>query len=106
MSSVKSAAVGERSSIILFCAAGVYTREASTPEQAEKAVASLVREGYNVIFLSEKLAEHMPETLEKYRAAAYPIILPLPDKDGEANYGMANIRKNMEKAIGTDILGD
>ncbi len=105
MSSVKSAAVGERSSVILFSAAGVYTKEVTTPEQAEKAVASLVKDGYKIIFLSEKLALSMPETLEKYRAAAFPLILPVPDRSGSSGYGMANIRKNMEKAIGTDILG-
>ena len=106
MNAVKSAAVGEASSIVLFGAAGVRTKEANTVEEAEKAVASLVREGCTVIFLSERLAQKMPETLEKYRQSAYPLILPIPDRAGATGYSMEKIRENMEKAIGTDIFAD
>lgn len=104
MSSVKTAAVGEYSSVILFGAAGIETRPASNPEEAEKAVAALVKEGYRVIFLAEKFAEKMPETIEKYREAAYPLILPVPDRAGATGYSMNKIKSNMEKAIGTNIL--
>lgn len=104
MSSAKTAAVGEYSSVILFGAAGIETRPANTPEDAEKAVAMLVKEGYEVIFLAEKFAERMPETLEKYRASAYPLILPVPDRAGTTGFGMNKIKTNMEKAIGTNIL--
>lgn len=106
MNETKTAAVGEAASIVLFGAAGVRTKEASTTEEAEKAVASLVREGFTIIFLSERLAEKMPETLEKYRQAAYPLILPIPDRAGTTGYSMEKIRENMEKAIGTDIFAD
>lgn len=104
MSSVKTAAVGEYSSVILFGAAGIETRSAANPEEAEKAIASLVKEGYKVIFLAEKFAEKMPETLEKYRAEAFPLILPVPDRTGATGYIMDKIKSNMEKAIGTNIL--
>ena len=65
-----------------------------------------MREGFTIIFLSERLAEKMTETLEKYRQAAYPLILPIPDRAGTTGYSMEKIRENMEKAIGTDIFAD
>ena len=36
MNEAKTAAVGEAASIVLFGAAGVRTKEASTPEEAER----------------------------------------------------------------------
>lgn len=100
----KAAAVGEDDGLILFHAAGIATRCVSSVEEAEKALLSLVREGFSIIFLSESYAEQMAHTLQRYRRAAYPLILPIPDSKGPTGYSMKNITDNMEKAIGANLL--
>ena len=104
MDKMKIAAVGEHSSVILFHTAGIATRSASDIEEAERAIRQFVKEGYESIFLSERLAEDMEEELKRYRASAYPLILPIPDRAGPTGYSMNKITENMEKAIGTNIF--
>lgn len=104
MSEYKTAAVGSHSSVVLFSAAGIRTVSAETVKDAEKAVNTLAKEGYSIIFLTENYAEALENELKRFRANAYPVILPVPDKSGPNGYGMGKIKDNMEKAIGTDIF--
>lgn len=104
MDKMKLAAVGEHSSVILFHTAGIATRSVLDTEEAERAVRQLVKEGYEVIFLSERLAEGMEETLRRYRAEAYPLVLPIPDRAGATGYSRKKITENMEKAIGSNLF--
>jgi V/A-type H+-transporting ATPase subunit F len=104
MSKVKAAAVGEHSSVVLFNTAGVEAVSVESVEEASNAVRRLVRGGYNVIFLTENYAALLEEELKKYRAQAYPLILPIPERTGSTGYGLEKVRINMEKAIGTNIF--
>lgn len=104
MDKIKAAAVGSHSSVIIFRAAGIVTVDAETPKDAEKAVASLVKKGYGIIFLTENYASALEEELKKYRSTPYPVILPVPDKSGSTGYGMETIKGFMEKAIGINIF--
>lgn len=106
MTDVKIAAVGRHESILLFSAAGVKTVPADTAEQALQAVKSLVKNGAQVIFLTENYAAALEGPLERYRENAYPVILPVPEKSGPTGYGMAKINANMEKALGTNIFNN
>jgi len=104
MSEYKTAAVGSHSSVVLFAAAGIKTVSAESAKDAEKAISSLVKEGYGIIFLTENYAQALENELKRYRASAYPVILPVPEKSGPSGYGMQKINGNMEKAIGTNIF--
>ena len=100
----KIAAVGDRASIIIFNTAGITTRAATNAKEAETAVRELATDGYKVIFISEKYTDDLADILEKYREAAYPAIIPIPDRSGTRGVGNAKIIANMEKAIGTNIF--
>lgn len=104
MSKTKVAAVGEHSSVILFHTAGVKSVSVKTSTEAEKAVNSLVKEGYQIIFLTESYVNELSEALDRYRRTAYPLILPIPERTGSTGYSMKKITDNMEKAIGTNIF--
>lgn len=104
MSNYKAAAVGSHSSVVLFSAAGIKTVSAENVKDAEKAVNTLVKEGYGIIFLTENYAKELENELKRYRASAYPVILPVPERSGGSGYGMQKINSNMEKAIGTNIF--
>lgn len=106
MTDVKIAAVGKHESILLFSAAGVKTVPADTDEQALQAVKMLIKNGVQVIFLTENYAAALEEPLRRYRENAYPVILPVPEKSGPTGYGMAKINANMEKALGTNIFNN
>ena len=104
MSKVKAAAVGEHSSVVLFNTAGVDAVSVESVEEASTAIRKLVRGGYSVIFLTENYAIALEEDLKRYRAQAYPLILPIPERTGSTGYGLEKVKINMEKAIGTNIF--
>ena len=64
----------------------------------------LFKEGCKIIYVTEKVYENIPETLEKYSQMTYPIILPLPLDNVNSGVGMKKIKANVEKAIGINIF--
>ena len=98
------AAVGERDTLQAFKAMGIAVLTAERAEEASHAVNKLAREGVAVIFITERAAAQIPETLERYRTEPFPAIIPIPGSRGNTGLGMRQLRANAEKAIGADIL--
>ncbi|MDE6967294.1 MAG: V-type ATP synthase subunit F, partial [Clostridia bacterium] len=74
----------------------------SAGEASEKL--RLLARNYSVIFITEDLAVQIAEQIEKFRSRTYPAIIPIPSSKGATGYGIENIKKDVEKAVGTDIL--
>ena len=85
------AVVGDRDSILAFRAVGIKTMAADTPKDTELLVNRLGREGYRIIFITEKAAAMIPEVLAKYKTTAYPAIIPIPDQFGSNGAGMQGL---------------
>ncbi|MDR1765842.1 MAG: V-type ATP synthase subunit F [Lachnospiraceae bacterium] len=100
----KIAVVGDRESVMLFGAVGIRCVYASTQREAETAVGRLAREGCAVIYITEQVADMIPETLKRYKTETFPALIPIPNREGSSGLGMRGIRANLEKAIGADIL--
>lgn len=103
MYSNKIAAVGNKDLILAFKAIGMDVYSADTPEEGEAVIKKISKE-YAVIFITEDLASAIHETLDKYRTRTYPAIIPIPAGEGGNGFGMEGIHKDVEKAVGTDIL--
>ncbi len=100
----KVAVIGEKQIVTAFKAIGFDTFFADTSLSATEILRSLVKDGsYVVIYVTEDIAEGMNEALEILKDRPYPIVVPLPSlqKNG---YGMECIKKDVERAIGVDIL--
>ena len=100
----KIAVIGDKDSVLAFKAVGVEVFDATTPDQATQLIKKLTTEQYAVVMITEQLAELIPDTLKKAKPRAYPIVLPIPTSKGSTGFGMLGIKKDVEKAIGTDIL--
>ena len=100
----KVAAVGERDSVLAFQALGLTVVAVTTAQEASQAVFRLAQQGYAVIFITETMAELIPETIDRYKTSALPAIIPIPGAAGSTGIGMRNVRQNVEKAVGADIL--
>ena len=44
------------------------------------------------------------KTIKRYNSELIPAIILIPSNKGSLNIGLANIDKNVEKAIGSNIL--
>lgn len=100
----KLAVIGDKNSIFAFKAVGVEVFGADTESEAKERIKNLARENYKVIFITEELAEKLEEFLKRYRTAAYPAVIPIPKGGVSSGYGMESLKRDMEKAIGADIL--
>lgn len=57
-----------------------------------------------MIFITEPLFAQCGEAIEQYKQESFPAIIPIPDSHGSTGVAMAQIKSNVEKAIGADIL--
>ncbi len=103
----KMAVIGDKDSVLAFKAVGAETYPAQTGAEAKARILELLRRGDTaVIFVTEDVAEQISDTMEKLKKETYPVLIPIPTASGSNGYGLAGIRKDVEKAIGSDILGD
>ena len=103
MYSNKIAVVGNKDIILAFKAIGMDVYSAENTDEGENIIKKISKE-YAVIFLTEDIARGMEDTLSKYKSKPYPAIIPIPSHEGSTGYGMDSIKKDVEKAVGTDIL--
>ena len=95
--------IGDPDSILAFKAIGVETFGVSTGVEAKAYIKEMTQKKFKVIFVTEKIAMEIEEFLQKYKSMTYPAIIPIPSGE-PTGFGMKGIRRDMEKAIGADIL--
>ncbi len=98
------AIIGDRDSVLLAKAVGLRVFAETDPEKACHRIYTLAKEGCKVIFLTEPLYVKCGEAIERFKSETFPAIIPVPDSHGSTGVAMAQIRANVEKAIGADIL--
>lgn len=64
----------------------------------------LCRGDYGIIFITEQAYAQVPGDHRRVQGAAIPAIIPIPGKDGSLGIGIQNVKKNVERAVGADIL--
>jgi V/A-type H+/Na+-transporting ATPase subunit F len=102
----KIGVIGDRDSVLLFQAVGLDVFFEDDGERANRTLHRLAREGYVALFVTEKLYPACAETIQEYQASAFPAIVPIPDNQGSRGVGAEALRKNVEKAVGMDILSN
>ncbi len=96
--------IGDKDSILGFRAAGISAFITENEKEACDILKSAVNDGYAIMFITEQLAVKISEEIEKYKPSAELAIIVLPGKDGSCGFGLASIKKSVEKAVGADIL--
>lgn len=99
----KIAVIGDKDSILAFKAVGAETFCASGVFEANEILRKL-KDDYAVIFITEDLAEQVSDTIDKLKSRPFPAVIPIPGTRGSNGFGLGSIRKDVEKAIGADIL--
>lgn len=100
----KIAVIGDKDSVLAFRALGVHVFTAIEGNDARKIVDKLAKDEYGIIFITEQLAQEIPDTIQRYNNHVIPAIILIPSNRGSLNIGMDNINKNVEKAVGSNIL--
>lgn len=100
----RAAVMGDRDSIYGFAAIGLDIHPVSDPSRAGRELRALAESGYAVIYVTEALCEHIQDEMDFYRDRQLPAIIPIPGATGNTGLGMAQIKKFVEQAVGSDIL--
>ncbi len=100
----KIGVVGDSDSILGFKALGLDVYPVSGADEVSATVFQLATSGYAIIFITEQAAEVASEMIDRYKTSPFPAIIPIPGNRGATGVGLRNIRANVEKAIGADIL--
>ncbi|MEG1508949.1 MAG: V-type ATP synthase subunit F [Clostridia bacterium] len=99
----KIAVIGDKDLILAFKAIGMDVFSVNNIEETEKVIKKLAKE-YAVIFVTEDIAINAQDIIVKYKNKPYPAIIPIPSSNGTNGFGIDGIKKDVEKAVGTDIL--
>lgn len=98
------AVVGDKDSILAFKALGVDVFPVYDNEEARRTVDTIARNNYGIIFITEQIASLIPDTIERYDKEIIPAVILIPSNQGTLDIGMSRINKNVEKAVGSNIL--
>jgi V/A-type H+/Na+-transporting ATPase subunit F len=115
MANYSIAIVGPKEAVAGFALLGAHVVPANTTAEAVDALLKLkktmVTDGgrehnaYGIVFVSEDLASGIsPDDEKKLSRGALPAIVPLPSHRGASGYGIARLKRIVERAIGSDIL--
>ena len=97
--------IGERDSVIGFMALGFAVHDAEDVDGARALLHTLAKNSeYAIIYIVENYAIALAEDIAKYKDAPTPAIICIPGKSGTTGYGLAQVKKAVERAVGADIL--
>ncbi len=100
----KIAVMGDRDSIYGFAAVGLDIYPVEETALAAKQLKALVENEYAIIYMTEALFADMGKDLDTYRAQPLPAIIPIPGASGNNGCGMAQVKRSVEQAVGSDII--
>lgn len=100
----KAAVLGDRDSIYGFAALGLDTYPVIGHEEASKVLKTLAEGQYAVIYITESLQSELESEIDRYVTSYLPAIIPIPGVSGNTGKGMRNVKKSVERAVGSDII--
>lgn len=97
--------IGDRESTLCFLPLGFSVLEATDEESARRALKqATASDAFAVLFIVEELAALIREDIDRFKDQPLPAITVIPGRRGSQGFGMASIRRAVERAVGADIL--
>ncbi len=105
---LKIAVIGARETVMGFKALGLVTCPATNAQEARDALRRLTRESedYAIIYIEEGLAQRIEAEIDKFKDSPSPAIILIPGREGSIGLGQSALKAAVERAVGTNILGD
>ena len=100
----KIAVMGDRDSIYGFASVGLDIFPIEDASVALRTINSLIENEYAVIYMTESLYVALANELQSFKELKIPAIIPIPGVFGNSGVGIEQIKKSVEKAVGSDIL--
>lgn len=102
--SYKIGVIGDKESVLPFKLFGFTVRYGNDLQAIETAFDELVAANYGVIYITEACAQQIEAKIDLFNDRLTPAVVLIPNHDGSKGVGRQAIQKNMEKAVGQNIL--
>ncbi len=105
---LKIAVIGGRETVMGFKALGLETYPAANAAEAGPILRRLTRESedYAIIYIEENLAAELEHEIARFKDQPKPAVILIPGREGSIGLGQTALRAAVERAVGTNILGD
>ncbi|GGI64790.1 MULTISPECIES: V-type ATP synthase subunit F [Enterococcus] len=100
----KIGVIGDKESIMPFKLFGFSVYYGLNETVILESIDHMIAESYGVIYITEACARQIPQKIESVKKLLTPAIVLIPDHDGSQGIGLAEVQKNVEKAVGQNIL--
>jgi V/A-type H+/Na+-transporting ATPase subunit F len=104
MSDSKVMVIGDRDAVLGFGALGV---KVSTPpaeaERIREAIRAAIDEEVAILFITERLAEEVPDMIKDLSQRPLPSVVVIPDASGSKGMGLKKLDEIIIKAVGSTI---
>ena len=104
----KIGVIGGNETVVGFRALGLDTFAVGSGEEALRVLRSLTRgsEEYAIIYVEETLADALRSEIDRFKELPAPAIILIPGRDGASGRSLQALSEAVERAVGTNILGD
>lgn len=105
---LKIAVIGGAETVVGFKALGLDTFSVADAAEAAGVLKSITAEGeeYAIIYIEETLAQNLAHEIDKFKDRPTPAIILIPGRDGSTGMALDALKAAVERAVGTNILGD
>lgn len=105
---LKIAVIGAKDTVLGFKALGLDAFPAADADEARAFLKELTAEGteYAIIYIEENLAQSLKPEIDKFKDSPTPAIILVPGRDGSIGIGRDALKVAVERAVGTNILGE
>ena len=105
---LKIGVIGGRETVMGFKALGLETFPAASAAEATQILKRVTRDSddYAILYIEENLAAQLSHEIDKFKDSPTPAIILIPGREGSLGLGQNALRSAVERAVGTNILGD
>lgn len=98
------ALIGEKEVVTGFSLIGLKLFPATDSQEALKALRDCEKEDYTIVFITNDIAQPIVGEIEEFQKSSSMTVCILPNRSKETTLSLDILRRNVEKAVGTDIL--
>ncbi len=100
----KVGVIGDKGSIQGFLALGLDIFPSYSAQEIKDNLKKCVQNQYGIIYITEQALALIGDEADKYSAVQIPAVIPVPGLSGSLGIGMSNVKKCVERAVGSDII--
>lgn len=104
MAEYKIAIIGSKTIIQSFKLFGIETLPINSMEEGKEAIKKISQENFAIVFVTEDWMERLDEDLTELKQKTIPAVIPLPTHLSKSDYGIRELKKTVERAVGSDVL--